>query len=71
MVTRTNAKKKMDETVTQELLSSLKENNEVEETAINIVKMIDPKEAIELINCYEEIIRTQNERTIGYIAKQK
>lgn len=53
--------KKSNEKITQELLNYLRENDEVEEIdEINITNLIDPGEAIRLINCYEELIRNQN-----------
>ena len=65
-------KKKTHETVKQELLISLKENNEVEESGLdetaNATK--DPTEAVVIIQRCEEIIKMQNKRAIVYIGKQ-
>ena len=53
--------KKSNEKIKQEFLNYLRENDEVEEIdEINITNVIDPGEAIRLINCYEELIRNQN-----------
>ena len=64
-------KKKTHETVKQELLISLKENDEVEESGLdetaNATK--DPTEAVVIIQ-REEIIKMQNKRAIVYIGKQ-
>ena len=65
-------KKKTHETVKQELLISLKENDEVEESGLdetaNATK--DPTEAVVIIQRCEEIIKMQNKRAIVYIGKQ-
>ena len=36
---------------------------------VNIANVIDSREAIHVINRYKEIIKTQNEKTIGYVVK--
>ena len=69
MAAKTVAKKKSHEKVKEELLNSLRENDEVEETQINIVNVIGPREATELINHYEEIIKTQLKRVLGCVPK--
>ena len=45
------------------------ENDEVEETRINIANVLDRGEAIELISRYEEIM-THNKKVNRYVAKQ-
>ena len=60
MAAKTVVKKKMHEKVKEELLNSLRENDENEVTEINTANITDPIEAIELINRYEEIIKTQH-----------
>ena len=66
---KTTRKKKTNETVKKELLNSLKENNNLEETDLDatIDAITDPKEAVRIIQRYEEIIKTQNIRVIGYV----
>ena len=70
MISNNITKKKTKEEVKDELLNSLKVNDEVKETEINIADVIDPEEAVGLTNRYEEIIKTQHKRVITYIAKQ-
>lgn len=50
-------------------MNSLKENNNLEETDLDatIDAITDPKEAVRIIQRYEEIIKTQNIRVIGYV----
>ena len=55
MVTKTIWKKKTNGTVKKELLNSLRENNIVEQPGLNIDNVTDPREAISIINSYEEI----------------
>ena len=66
---KTTRKKKTNETVKKELLNFLKENNNLEETDLDatIDAITDPKEAVRIIQRYEEIIKTQNIRVIGYV----
>ena len=55
--------------VKKEPLNSLKENNNLEETDLDatIDAITDPKEAVRIIQRYEEIIKTKNIRVIGYV----
>ena len=66
---KTTRKKKTNEMVKKEPLNSLKENNNLEETDLDatIDAITDPKEAVRIIQRYEEIIKTQNIRVIGYV----
>lgn len=50
----------------------MKKNNESEESGFNKVakKVNDPGEVIIIINQYDEIIKSHNERVIGYEAKE-
>ena len=48
-------KKKMHKKLNRELLNSLRENDKAEKTEIKKAKITNMREAIELINCYEEI----------------
>ena len=59
-------------TVKKELLNSLKENNNLEETDFDATTeaITDPKEAVRIMQRYEEIIKTQNRRVIGYVGGQ-
>ena len=52
------------------MLNSLRENNEAGKREINTANITNSRETIELIRHYEEIIKTQNKRVIGYIIKQ-
>ena len=70
MLAKTIVKKKTHEKVKQELLNTLREDDEVRETEINTTNIKDPIEAIERINCHEKIIKIQHKRDIGYICKQ-
>ena len=63
--------KKPNEKIKNELLKSLIVNDKIEETEINIANVIDPGEAIGLINNYEEMIKTHHEKVIAFIAKQR
>ena len=63
-------KKNPNKTLKEELLNSLKENDTVEELEFNTTSIIDPREAITIINHYEEIIKTQKKKTISYVAIQ-
>ena len=68
MTAKTFVKKKTNENVKEELLDSLREKEEDEETKINTVN--NATEALEQINHYEEMIRTQGKWLIQYICKQ-
>ena len=70
MATKTFVKEKMNKNVKQELLNSLwrKGEDEDEETEINTVSNLI--EAIEIMNHYEETIKTQHKQVIQYIYKQ-
>ena len=53
-------------------MNSLKENDDVEEQRLNETanNINNSQEAIVLIRRYEEIIKTQNKKAIGYTAKR-
>ena len=63
----------MNETVKQEFLNLLQENDDVEEQALNGTanNVNNSQEAIFIIRHYEDIIRTQNKEAIGCIGKQE
>lgn len=73
MVLKSITKKKMNETVKQEFLNLLQENDDVEEQALNGTanNVNNSQEAILIICHYEDIIRTQNKEAIGCIGKQE
>ena len=73
MVAKTTRKKKTSDTVKQELLNSIKKDDNLEEPDINATAdtIKDPLEAIRLIQSYKEIMKTQNKRTIEYLGKQR
>ena len=64
LFTDSYVKKKTHEKVKKELPNSLRENDEAEETEINTTNITDLIEAIEVINHYEKIIKTQHKRII-------
>ena len=70
MATKIFVKEKMNKNVKQELLNSLwrKGEDEDEETEINTVSNLI--EAIEIMNHYEETIKTQHKQVIQYMYKQ-
>ena len=65
MIAKTARNKKTRETVIQELLNSIKEDDNLEETYIDATAdtITDPLDG--------EIMRIQNKRTIGYVVKQR
>ena len=65
MTAKTNFTKKTNKYVKEELLSSLREHDEDEETEVKTAKY--PTEAIELINHYKGIARTQHKQVIQYL----
>ena len=69
MTMKTIVRKKANKNVKEELLKSLRENDEDEETEMKTAN--NPTKTIELINHYEEIIRTQYKRVIQYLYKQR
>ena len=72
MVSESITKKKTNENIKQELLNSLQENDDVEEQGLQETtnNVNNSQEAILIINRYEDIIKTQNKKAIGYIGKQ-
>ena len=58
MVVKTITRKKNPEIVKEELLNSLRESDTVEEREFNMQNIIDQREAIDIIERYEEIIKT-------------
>ena len=71
IVSKRIAQKKTNEIIKRGLLNSLQENDveepELNETANNVN---NSQEEIQLINRYEDIIKTQNKKAIKYIGKQ-
>ena len=62
MVSKSISKKKTNEIIKRELLNSLQENYDVEEQGLHETakNVNNSQEAIRLINCYEDTIKTQN-----------
>ena len=73
MVSQSNAKKKIYETIKQELLYSLMDNNEVEESGLDDTANAtnSPAKAILIIKRYEKIIKRQNKRDVIYVGKDR
>ena len=65
MKMKTIVRKKANKNVKKELLNSLRENDEDEETEMKTAN--NPTETIELINHYKEIIRSHHKRVIQYL----
>ena len=65
-------KKKTKEAIKRELLNLLQENDDVEEQGVNRTanNVNNSSEAVLIIRCYKDIIKTQNKKAIGYIGKQ-
>ena len=61
--------RKKNETVKEELLNSLRVND-TKEREFNITSITNPRKAINVIDHYKEIMKTQNKKTIGYVATQ-
>ena len=72
MVSKRIAEKKVNETIKQELLNSLQQNDNAEKQGLTETpnNVNNSQEAVKIINCYEDIIKTQNKKAIGYIGKQ-
>ena len=72
MVSKSINKNKTNETVKRELLNLLQKCDNVEEQELNQTasNVSNSQEAIVIICRYEGIIKTQNKKPIGYIAKQ-
>ena len=72
MVSKSKAKKKTNESIKRKLLNSLKENKDVEEQELNetVNRVNNSQDAILITHHYEDIIKTQNKKAGGYIAKQ-
>ena len=68
---KTVTKKKTHEKVKQKYLSLSKENDDVQEQELNETGNAtnELEEAIILIHQYEDIIRTQKKKSIGFIGK--
>ena len=71
MVSQSKTKKKTNESIKQEPLHSLNENDDVEEQVLNktVSNVNNSQEGIVKIRRYKDIIKTQNKQAIGYIAK--
>ena len=72
MVLKRIAKKKLNEIITQELLNLLQEYDDVEEQGLNETanNVNNFQEANKIINRYEDIIKRQNKKEVGYIDKK-
>ena len=72
MVLKRIAKKKLNEIITQELLNLLQEYDDVEEQGLNETanNVNNFQEANKIINRYEDIIKRQNKKAVGYIDKK-
>ena len=72
MVSKSKTKKKTNESIKRELLNLFKENNDVEEQGLNetVNNLNNSQEVIVIIRRYEDVIKTQNKKAAGYIAKQ-
>ena len=60
MAAKTFMKKKMDKKMKEEFLKSLREKDEDEDEETGITTVNNSTEVIEVINRYEEIIKTQH-----------
>ena len=58
-------KKKTNEIIKREMLNLLQENDDVEKRVLNETanNVNNSQEAKRLINCYEDIIKTQNKKS--------
>ena len=65
-------KKKTNEFIKRELLNSSKENDDVEEQGLNktVSNANNSQEVIAIIRRYDDLMKNQNKKPIGYIAKQ-
>ena len=72
MVLKRIAKKRTNETVKQEPLNLLQENDDVVEQGLNkrANNVNNFQKAIKIINRFEDIIKTQNIKAMGYIGKE-
>ena len=72
MLSKSITKNKTNEIIKRELLNLLQENDDVEEQGLieTINNVNSSQEAIRLINRYEDIIKTQNKKILGYIGKK-
>ena len=72
MVLKRIAKKKLNEIITQELLNLLQEYDDIEEQGLNETanNVNNFQEANKIINRYEDIIKRQNKKAVGYIDKK-
>ena len=72
MVVKTARQKKTSEAVKQELLNSIKVDDDLEDPDIDATAdtIANPLEAIRVIQHYEKIMELQNKRAIGYVGKQ-
>ena len=72
MVSKNKTKKKTNKSIKRKLLNLQKDNDYVEEQRLNKAanNINDSQEIIVIIPCFEEIIKTQNKKTIWYIGEQ-
>ena len=71
MVAKTTWRKKTNGIVIEELVKSLKENDNIEEGGLDAKAdtITDSLEADRIIKRYKEIVKTQNKRAINYVGK--
>ena len=72
MVSKNKTKKKTNKGIKRKLLNLQKDNDYVEEQRLNKAanNINDSQEIIVIIPCFEEIIKTQNKKTIWYTGEQ-
>ena len=72
MVLKSETKKKTNESIKRQPLNALKENDDIEEQGLDetVNNVSNSQEAIVIIRRYEEIIKTQNKKSIRYSSKQ-
>ena len=68
MVSKNKTKKKTNESIKRKLLNLQKDNDYVEEQRLKKAanNINDSQEIIVIIQCFEEIIKTQNKKPIWY-----
>ena len=71
-MSKSKTKNNTNEIIKRKLLNSLQRNDDVEEQGLNKTanNVNNSQETIHIINRYEDIIKTQNKKAIGYISKQ-
>ena len=71
-MSKSKTKNNTNEIIKRKFLNSLQRNDDVEEQGLNKTanNVNNSQETIHIINRYEDIIKTQNKKAIGYISKQ-